>query len=203
MHASRPVRPTDPTDPLTAVTDPPLRLLPERAAALLRSLGAPPRLAAHLRLVHDVAHELADWVERHCPELPFDRAAVLFGAATHDIGKVAHTGELSGPGSVHEEAGRRLLLEHGVEPEWARFAGTHAAWTEPGTGIEDLLVSLADKVWKNKRVRELEDLVVGRLAEASGRPGWEEFLALDDLLDPLGAGADHRLAFQASYPVHL
>lgn len=52
------------TDPLTAVVEPPLRPLPERAAALLRSLGAPPRLAAHLRLVHDVAYELADWVER-------------------------------------------------------------------------------------------------------------------------------------------
>ncbi|MFF9772384.1 HD domain-containing protein [Streptomyces sp. NPDC013978] len=186
---------------MAAVTDPPLRPLPERAVTLLRSLGAPPRLAAHLRLVHDVAHELADWVERRYPELPFDRAAALFGAATHDIGKVTHLGELSGPGSAHEEAGRRLLLEHGVEPEWARFAGTHAAWTEPGTGFEDLLVSLADKVWKNKRVRELEDLVVDRLAQVSGRPAWEEFLALDDLLDPLGADADRRLAFQASYPV--
>lgn len=105
-------------DPLTAVTDPPLRPLPERAVALLRSLGAPPRLAAHLRLVHDVAYEPADWVEGRYPRLPFDRAAVLFGAATHDIGKVAHLGELSGPGSRHEEAGRGLLLEHGVEPEW-------------------------------------------------------------------------------------
>lgn len=169
---------------------------------LLRSLGAPPRLAAHLRLVHDVAHELTAWLEQRHPRLPFDRAAALFGAATHDIGKITHPGELSGPGSAHEEAGRRLLLEHGVEPESARFAATHAAWAEPGVGVEDLLVSLADKVWKNKRVRELEDLFVGRLAEVSGRPVWEEFLALDDLLDPLGAGADRRLAFQASYPVH-
>jgi hypothetical protein len=189
-------------DPLTAVTDPPLRPLPERAVALLRSLDAPPRLAAHLRLVHDVAYELADWTERRYPELSFDRAAVLFGAATHDIGKTAHIEELSGPGSAHEEAGRRLLLAHGVEPEWARFAGTHATWAEPGTGVEDLLVALADKVWKNKRVRELEDLVVGRLAEVSGRPVWEEFLALDDLLGPLGADADRRLAFQAAHPVH-
>lgn len=79
---------------------------------------------------------------------------------------------------------------------------THAAWAEPGIGTEDLLVALADKVWKNKRVRELEDLVVGRLAEVSGRPAWEEFLALDALLDPLGADADRRLAFQADHPVH-
>lgn len=190
------------TDPLTDAVEPPLRPLPERAATLLRSLGAPPRLTAHLRLVHDVAYELVDWVERRYPELSFDRAAVLFGAATHDIGKTAYVGELSGPGSAHEEAGRRLLLDHGVEPELARFAGTHAAWSEPEVGIEDLLVGVADKVWKNKRVSELEDLLVARLAEATGRPAWEEFLALDDLLGSLGADADRRLAFQAAYPVH-
>ncbi|WP_240439620.1 HD domain-containing protein [Streptomyces europaeiscabiei] len=195
-HSSRPA------DPLTAVTDPPLRPLPERAVALLRSLDAPPRLVAHLRLVHDVAYGLVDWAERRYPEPPFDRAAMLFGAATHDIGKTAHIEELSGPGSAHEEAGRRLLLEHGVEPESARFAATHAAWAQPGIGTEDLLVALADKVWKNKRVRELEDLAVGRPAEVSGRPAREEFMALDDLLDPLGADADRRPAFQADHPVH-
>lgn len=68
--------------------------------------------------------------------------------------------------------------------------------------IEDLLVSVADKIWKNKRVPNLEDLVVARLAEASGRTPWEEFLALDDILTTIGNGADQRLAFQASYPVH-
>jgi hypothetical protein len=190
------------TDPLTAAAEPALRPLPERAAALLRDLGAPPRLAAHLRLVHDVAVELADWVERRYPGLPFDRAAVQFGAATHDIGKTAHVEELSGPGSAHEEAGRRLLLDRGVEPELARFAGTHAAWAaDPDIGFEDLLVALADKVWKNKRVSGLEDVVVDRLSRASGRPLWEEFLALDDLLSALGADAERRLAFQAAYPV--
>lgn len=81
--------------------DPPPRPLPERAAALLRELDAPPRPAAHPRAVHDVACRLVDWVERRYPETPFHRDAVLFGAATHDIGKTAHIGELSGPGSAH------------------------------------------------------------------------------------------------------
>lgn len=162
--------------------NPPLRPLPDRVAELLRKLDAPPRLAAHLRAVHDVAHRLVDWLEERQPALRFDRDAVLFGAATHDIGKTAHVGELSGPGSAHEEAGRELLLAQGVSAELARFAGTHAAWTGPDIGIEDLLVSVADKIWKNKRVQELEDLVVARLAEASGRTRWEEFLAFDDVL---------------------
>ena len=127
---------------------------------------------------------------------------MLFGAATHDIGKTAHVAELSGPGSAHEEAGRELLLTQGFSAQLARFAGTHAAWTGPDIGIEDLLVSVADKIWKNKRVPDLEDLVVTRLAEASGTTVWEEFLAFDDLLASIGDGADQRLAFQASYPVH-
>lgn len=182
--------------------DPPLRPKPDRVAQLLRDLDAPPRLTAHLRAVHDVAYQLVDWIAQRYPALRFDRDAVLFGAATHDIGKMAHTAELSGPGSAHEEVGRELLLAQGISPRLARFAGTHAAWTGPDIEIEDLLVSVADKIWKNKRVPALEDRVVTRLAEASGRTTWEEFLAFDDLLASIGEDARQRLAFQASYPVH-
>lgn len=181
---------------------PPLRPLPDQAARLLRDLDAPPRLAAHLRLVHDVAHQLVAWVTGRYPALAVDREAVLFGAATHDIGKTAHIAELSGLGSAHEKAGRELLLANGFSERLARFAATHAAWREPGIVIEDLLVSVADKVWKNKRVPDLEDLVVARLAESSGRTSWEEFLALDDILTLIGNRADQRLAFQARYPFH-
>ncbi|MGF1427964.1 HD domain-containing protein [Kitasatospora sp. LaBMicrA B282] len=178
-----------------------LRPLPEAVAELLGELAAPPRLVAHLRAVHEVAGQLVEWLEVACPQLGFDRAAVLFGAATHDIGKTVWPAELSGPGSQHEEAGRELLLAHGVAPESARFAGTHAAWAEPGVGVEDLLVSLADKVWKGKRVAELEDLVVAELVRAAGAPVWEEFLRLDDELTRIAAGAEERLAYQAGYPV--
>jgi hypothetical protein len=187
---------------MRGATEPPLLPLPERVAELLTALDCPPRLAAHLRAVHDVAHQLVDWVEKHCPPLSFEREAVLFGAATHDIGKTVHVSELSGPGAAHEEAGRTLLLGHGISPELARFAATHASWTEQRVGLDDLLVSLADKVWKNKRIPDLEDLVVTRLAEATGRAAWEEFIALDDVLSRIGNEADERLAFQASFPVH-
>jgi hypothetical protein len=107
---------------------------------------------------------------------------VLFGAATHDIGKTVHPGELSGPGSTHEQAGYQLLLDHGVAETMARFARTHAAWTGPNITIEDLLVSLADKIWKAKRVPDLEQLVLDRLAAAAGQQPWEAFLALDTVL---------------------
>ncbi|MEV4681582.1 HD domain-containing protein [Streptomyces kurssanovii] len=180
----------------------PLLPLPDRVAELLSERGSPPRLAAHLRAVHDVAHQLVDRLKQGHPAVVFDREAVLFGAATHDVGKTVHVSELSGPGSAHEEAGRALLLDHGVSPELARFAATHASWAESRVGLEDLLVSLADKIWKNKRVAGLEDLVVAHLAEATGRPAWEEYIALDEILVGIGDGADERLAFQASFPIH-
>ncbi|MEW1906797.1 MULTISPECIES: HD domain-containing protein [unclassified Streptomyces] len=186
---------------LDAPAEPSLRPLPPEVAELLRSLEAPPRLAAHLRAVHDVAAELADWVKGRYPDLAVDRDAVLFGAATHDVGKTLHPEELSGPGSAHEAAGRALLLKHGFTPGLARFAATHASWDGPDVMIEDLLVSTADKVWKDKRVPDLEDRLVQALAAATGRAPWEEYLALDDLLTRLGADAAHRLAFQAAFPV--
>ncbi|MFJ1753739.1 HD domain-containing protein [Kitasatospora sp. NPDC088134] len=177
-----------------------LRPLPDGVPELLAEVGAPPRLVAHLRLVHDVAVRLADWTAVHCPELAFDRAAVLFGAATHDIGKAVHRAELSGPGSAHEPAGRELLLAAGTPPELARFAAGHASWG-PASGVEDLLVSLADKVWKDKRLPELEDLLLDALVRAGGGERWSHFLALDEELTAIGAAAGARLAYQARFPV--
>jgi len=188
-------------DALTSPGQPPLRGLPPTAAQLLEELDAPPRLGAHLRAVHDVAYQITEWLARQYPALRFDREAVLFGAATHDIGKAMHLAELSGSGSAHEEAGQQLLLSHGISPRLARFAATHATWTSPHIQLEDLLVSLADKIWKEKRVTDLEDLFVNRLAAANGRNSWEEFLAVDDLFTSIGQEADQRLAFQASYRV--
>jgi len=179
---------------------PPLRPLPIKAAELLHEVDAPPRLVAHLRAVHDVAGQLLEWIAARNLDLGINPQAVLFGAATHDIGKVLHPAELSAPGAQHEEAGRELLMTRGIDSVMARFAGTHAAWTAEEAGMEDLLVSLADKIWKNKRVPELEDLVVARLAVASGRSVWEEFLDLDSVLARIGDQADERLAFQMSYP---
>jgi hypothetical protein len=179
-----------------ALTVSSLRPLPAPAAELLRDLQAPPRLAAHLRLVHDVAWSLTDALGRRWPAVPFDTTAVLFGAATHDIGKVLHPEELSGPGSAHEAAGEDLLLRYGVPAQLARFAGSHGAWPADRT-IEDLLVSVADTVWKAKRAPDLEQRVIDR----TGRTPWEAFLDLDDVLSGLAAGAGERLAFQSAFPV--
>ncbi|MFE1591604.1 HD domain-containing protein [Nocardia sp. NPDC058705] len=181
-----------------ALTDPGPRLLPDVVSDLLGKLDAPARLAAHLRAVHDVAWQLADWMESRYPAVSFDRTLVLFGAATHDIGKIIHPHELSKPGSAHECAGYELLMAQGFDESAARFARTHACWTEPGIEVNDLIVSLADKIWKGKRVPDLEQLLVERLAAGGQQQCWEIFSVLDDELDRIAAAADERLAFQAS-----
>jgi hypothetical protein len=159
------------------------------------------RLAAHLRAVHDVAAQLLAWLHRHHPTLAVDHHAVLFGAATHDIGKVEHPEELSGPGCAHEPAGHQLLLRHGVAEHLARFALTHAQWNRDEATTEELLVSLADKIWKGKRAADLEQRIVQRLTTANGGQLWETFLSLDDVLTGITEDAEARLAFQASCPV--
>ncbi|GAA0451063.1 phosphohydrolase [Actinoplanes capillaceus] len=175
--------------------------LPSEVVGLLVALGAPARLGAHLRAVYAVARDLTGWLGVAHPAVVFDREAVLFGAATHDIGKVLHPEELSVPGTRHEPAGERLLLERGVPARLARFAGTHGSWHGPRAGVDDRLVSLADKVWKGHRVEDLEQLLVRRIAGVSGIAVWEAFLSLDDRLQELAAGADDRLAFQNGFPV--
>jgi HD domain-containing protein len=172
----------------SALTTSPLRPLPGPAAELLRAVQAPARLAAHLRAVHDVAWTLTDALGRRRPDLEFDTTAVLFGAATHDIGKVVHVAELTGPGSAHEAAGEELLLRYGVPAHLARFASSHGSWTSPDVTLDDLLVSLADQICRGNRVPVLEH----RITEATGH--------LSDILDALAADAPHRRAFELTYP---
>ena len=86
-----------------------IRELPHDARQMLKLLNAPPRLVAHLALVHDVAADLLQSLSAQWQDFPIDKEAVLFGAATHDIGKVLHPSELSGPGSNHEQDGPEFL----------------------------------------------------------------------------------------------
>lgn len=161
----------------------------------------PPRLLAHLGFVYDVEQSLVTWLQKHYPQVAFDNDKVLFGAATHDIGKVIATDELTMPGSMHENVGYQFLIEQGISPSLARFTLTHSAWTAPECNLEDWLVSLADKVWKGKRVVELEDLIVQQIIDITNKDHWEVFLSLDDLLVAISDDADRRLAFQANQPV--
>ena len=136
----------------------------------------------------------------HVPKRAFDKDAVLYGAATHDLGKAIHFEELVQAGKAHERRGFELLQELGVSAERARFAFTHGNWeTLENVGLEDLLVALADNCWKGKRPEQLESRTVDLLSILSGRPVWDCYSELDDILGSLAADADNRLAWQGEF----
>jgi hypothetical protein len=161
----------------------------------------PDRLLAHLTIVHEVAHAILAWLKETYPQINIDKEAVLFGAITHDIGKISAVEELNKPGSTHEKLGYELLLEYGVIPNQARFTYTHSQWMKPDTKLEDWIVSLADKVWKGKRVAKLERRIINHIHEITNQQEWEIFLKLDDLLQDIAKDAHQRLLLQASQTI--
>ncbi|MGZ3638586.1 MAG: HD domain-containing protein [Ktedonobacterales bacterium] len=163
-----------------------LRPLPDEVVHLLDNVDAPPRVIAQI----DVA-----W-----PSLDYDRHAVALGAAVHDIGKVMYPDELSRPGNVHEAGGEALLVERGFPRAIARFVRTHGQWrAEEMPLLEDLMVALADALWRDKRDPELEDVLCGRIATLTDDAYWQVFARLDDIASEIAAYADARLSWQEEY----
>lgn len=174
--------------------------LPADARRLCEALSAPPRLVAHLTLVFDAARQLVNGFQSRWPQLSFDAEAVLFGAATHDLGKCRVPDELYGPGNRHEEVGAALLESQGVSVRLARFAATHGSWQRADLPLEDLLVCLADTIWKGQRIDALETHVLRHLAKQTQSDDWEVFHHLDQLLGEVAAQGDERLAWQLRFP---
>ncbi len=162
------------------------------ALALLREVGAPPRLYRHAELVGEAADQLLLGLKRFGVQI--DEDYVRVGVVLHDAGKSLHPAELLGPGSNHEPDGERLLLSHGATPEVARVCRSHAQWDTVAETIEELLIALSDKLWKGVRVARLEDLVIDRLAHSLQKDRWDCFTELDTLFENVAATADSRLA---------
>ncbi|GAB6060415.1 HD domain-containing protein [Desulfonatronum parangueonense] len=188
-------------NPLSSIPSFPLQPLPDAAAELLQSYAAPPRLLAHLRLVHDAAAQICTRLRTEELLGSLDQEAVLFGAATHDIGKVSANSELSGGGSLHEQLGPKLLEERGIAPAYARFALTHGSWrNQPDLPLEDLLVALADTCWKGTRDEELEQRISASLTHALDRDPWDVWMALDGIIEQIADNAVERLYWHESFP---
>ena len=163
--------------------------------SVFQNLEIPQRLYAHLMIVHDVANKLLEEINRTWENLNIDKNLVLFGAATHDIGKTIYTNELSEAGHKHEQAGLQLLLSLGISEEKSKFAASHSLWSANST-LEELLVSLADKIWKGNRVQDLEDLLIERISTETKTERWKTFSLLDSIIDDITKDADKRLSFQ-------
>ena len=163
--------------------------------SVFQNFTVPQRLYAHLMIVHDVANKLLEEINRTWGSLNINKNLVLFGSATHDIGKTIYTNELSEVGHKHEQAGLQLLLSLGISEEKSKFAASHSSWSANST-LEELLVSLADKIWKGNRVHDLEDLLIERISTETKTECWAVFSLLDSIIDDIAKDADKRLSFQ-------
>jgi hypothetical protein len=103
-------------------------------------------------------------------------------------------GALSGPGSEHEPTGERVLLERGVPAPIARVCRSHAQWATLETSLEELVVALADKLWKDARVPALEERIIDAAATLARRDRWDLFVPLDALFEEVAGGGEDRLS---------
>ncbi len=169
----------------------------ESAMQFLRDQGAPERLLHHAAVVAGVAEDLVRSLKD--VGVPLAAETVLVGAVLHDAGKILHPEELHGSGHQHEEAGQRLLRDAGVAPELARVCVSHARWQEMDCSLEELVVALADKLWKGKRDETLEMAVITRVARALGSETWQRFRALDTCFETLASDGHDRLLESARF----
>ncbi len=163
----------------------------EEAYKLLYDLGASNRLIKHVKLVG----EAADLIMKKLTALnvTFDNKLVELGVAIHDAGKIIYPNELEGPGSEHEIAGEKLLLENGISPKIARCCLSHARWKSMNCSFEELLVALSDQLWKGKRINQLELKVIDIIAQKLNKDRWEIFLEIDLLFEEIAANGVERL----------
>jgi hypothetical protein len=118
---------------------------------------------------------------------------VRVGVALHDSGKILHPDELDRAGGEHEPSGEALLLQHGVSPEVARICLSHARWEAMTVSLEELLVALADKLWKGVRKPELEERVISEIAVRLAKDRWSLFIELDSVFESIAAEGTDRL----------
>jgi len=163
----------------------------KEAYQLLSNLGAPDRLLKHIQLVNEAAKLL--FKKLIDLNVEFDQRFVELGIAIHDAGKILCQSELEDSGSEHELTGEKLLLENEVQPEIARCCLSHARWESMTCSFEELLVALADKLWKGKRINQLELKIIDVVAEKLNQSRWDVFLELDQLFEEIAANGLEKL----------
>ncbi len=163
----------------------------EQAFELLDKLGVCGHLKTHVTLVGEAADLLISAIEKL--GIVLDRDFIQAGVVIHDIGKIIHTNEMTGPGSEHEPEGEKMLLKAGVCARLARVCLSHARWASMECSLEELLIALADKLWKGKRVENLELEVVDRVAHLLEKERWDIFPVLDMVYEEIASSGHERL----------
>ena len=86
------------------------------------------------------------------------------------------------------------MLSHGVPARVARVCVSHGAWDSDGLAIEELMVALADKLWKGRRVEALEKRFIDRAVAVSGLDRWSLWVKLDSVFEQIADGGFDRLS---------
>ncbi len=157
----------------------------QEAHNLLLRMGAPQSLVTHVRLVSEAAELLLAQLQRL--GIPHDADFVRVAVVLHDSGKILHPEELDGGGDEHERAGEMLLRAQGVDPALARCCISHAQWAQMQCSLEELIVALADTLWKGKRNATLEKRVIEMISERLGLAFWDLFIELDNNFESIAA----------------
>ena len=167
----------------------------EQAYEFLKQLDAPPRLILHVRLVGEAADLLIQKLNQM--NVDFDEKFIRLGVALHDTGKIIHCQELVSPGNQHEADGEKLLISKGVNSKIARCCVSHAKWKSMECSLEELIIALADKLWKGKREVDLEKAVIERISKLMNQDFWELFIELDFHFENIASQGEERLARSA------
>ena len=163
----------------------------EEAYDFLKQLDAPPRLIRHVYLVGEAADLLIH--KFHQINLAFDENFVRLGVIFHDVGKIIYPQELVAQGNHHETEGEKLLISKGVNPLLARCCVSHARWKTMECSLEELIIALADKLWKGKRELDLEKLVIERISNSINQDFWSLFMELDSYFESIASQGEERL----------
>ena len=169
----------------------------KEAFGILDKLNAPEHLKRHVSLVGEAADLIIKYLDEHEIKLRMD--FIRSGVVIHDIGKIVHPHEMTGAGSNHEPEGQKILSEMGYSSELARVCISHAQWHKMDCSDEELVIALSDKLWKGKRVPDLELRVIDRIAILRGKDRWDIFEELDSLFENIASGGDERLQRSISY----
>jgi HD superfamily phosphodiesterase len=158
----------------------------------LQDLEAPSHLIQHVKLVAEAAEILI--LQFQQLNLSFDPEWIRLGVAFHDTGKILYPGELIKHGNQHEAAGEKLLLNQGVAPKIARCCRSHGQWDRIECSFEELVIALADCLWKGKRNIELEHRTISTAAQILQKDYWDIFVYLDDRFEEIARDGDMRLS---------
>ena len=93
-----------------------------------------------------------------------------------------------------EAAGEALLAAHGVALEAARCCRSHAGYGTMTVSFEELLVALADKLWKGVREGALELCAIDAAADRLHEDRWAVYGRFDDLFERIASEGGERVA---------